>query len=128
MSSKPKACSPSGNTLVLEGIGDGKVRVNSASLDHSSTILPTKPSKSWRSRKSSSRPGLCEAREWLNHDPTGWSSRATGRGSGDSVTCPTLLTVTASRSGRSGHGTARLHCHDRWQGECETCERRARSG
>ena len=27
-------------TLALEGIGDGKVRVNSASLDHPLTILP----------------------------------------------------------------------------------------
>ena len=57
-------------TLVLEGVGDGKVRVNSASLDHSLTILPTKPSKSWRSRKSPSDPDRASA-YWLNHDAVG---------------------------------------------------------
>jgi hypothetical protein len=43
--------------LVLEGIGDDKIRVNSSSLDHPSTILPDQTIE-------------IVAIE-LNHDPTG---------------------------------------------------------
>jgi uncharacterized protein len=38
-------------TLVLEGIGDDKIRVNSSSLDHPLVILPDQALESWRSRK-----------------------------------------------------------------------------
>jgi uncharacterized protein len=39
--------------LVLEAIGDDKIRVNSSSLDQPLTILPDQAMKSWRSRRRS---------------------------------------------------------------------------
>jgi hypothetical protein len=57
-------------TLALEGIGAGKVRVNSSSLDHPLVILPDQALESWRSQKSPSDPGRTSA-YWLNHDAVG---------------------------------------------------------
>jgi len=57
-------------TLVLEAIGDDKVRVNSSSLDHPLTILPAGieivaiEKKVMVGRTSRSA-------YWLNHDPSG---------------------------------------------------------
>jgi uncharacterized protein len=57
-------------TLVLEGIGDDKIRVNSSSLDHPLVILPDQALESWRSQKLPSDPDRTSA-YWLNHDAVG---------------------------------------------------------
>jgi hypothetical protein len=65
-------------TLVLEGIGDDRVRVNSSSLDHPLVILPDQALESWRSQKSPSDPGRTSA-YWLNHDAVGVAEVGYGR-------------------------------------------------
>jgi hypothetical protein len=51
-------------TLVLEGIGDDKIRVNSASLDHPFVILAGEALEIVGIEKKRSA-------YWLNHDPSG---------------------------------------------------------
>ena len=53
--------------LVFEGIGDGKVWVNSSSLDHPLVILADQALEIGRSQKSPSDPDRTSA-YWLNHD------------------------------------------------------------
>ena len=55
-------------TLVLEAIGDDKIRVNSSSLDHPLTILPDQGIEIVAIEKTvmAGRPAY-----WLNHDPSG---------------------------------------------------------
>ena len=58
-------------TLVLEGIGDGKVRVNSASLDHPLTILPDQAIEIVAIEKNVIVARTARSADWLNHDPSG---------------------------------------------------------
>ena len=57
--------------LVLEGIGDGKVRVNSSSLDHPLTMADQGIEIVAIAREDHG--GACVTRSayWLNHDPSG---------------------------------------------------------
>jgi hypothetical protein len=58
-------------TLVLEGIGDGKVRVNSASLDHHFVILAGEALEIVGIEKKVMMGGLRAWPYWLSHDPSG---------------------------------------------------------
>jgi hypothetical protein len=48
-------------TLVLEGIGGDKIRIDSSSLDYPLVFCPTKPLESRRSQKSPSDPDRTSA-------------------------------------------------------------------
>jgi hypothetical protein len=70
--------------LVLEGIGDGKVRVNSASLDHPFVILAGEALEIVGTEKKIMMGRVGRSAYWLDHD-----SRRAGRGglrSDDQVT------------------------------------------
>jgi hypothetical protein len=58
-------------TLVLEGIGDGKVRVNSASLDHPFVILAGEALEIVGIEKKIMIGRVERSAYWLDHDPTG---------------------------------------------------------
>ena len=58
-------------TLVLEGIGDDKIRVNSSSLDHPLVILSDQALESWRSRRKIMMGRAGRSAYRLDHDPTG---------------------------------------------------------
>ena len=66
-------------TLVLEGIGDGKVRVNSASLDHPLTILPDQGIEIVGIERKVMVGRAMRSAYWLNHDPSGLVEAATVR-------------------------------------------------
>jgi hypothetical protein len=58
-------------TIVLEAIGDDKVRVNSSSLDHPLTILPEQALEIVAIEKKLMVSRMSRSAEWLNHDPSG---------------------------------------------------------
>jgi hypothetical protein len=58
-------------TLVLEGIDDGKIRVNSSSLDHPLVILPDQAIKIVGIQKKVMVGRTMRSAHWLNHDPSG---------------------------------------------------------
>jgi hypothetical protein len=57
--------------LVLEGIGDGKVRVNSSSLDHPVVILADQALEIVSFKKQIMLGRIERSPYWLDHDPTG---------------------------------------------------------
>ena len=57
--------------LVLEGIGDDKIRVNSSSLDHPLTILPDQTIEIVAIEKKLIVSRQMRSAYWLNHDPSG---------------------------------------------------------
>jgi hypothetical protein len=71
-------------TLVLEGIGDGKVRVNSSSLDHPVVVLPDQGLEIVGIQKKVMVGRVARSAYWLNHDPSGLVEA--GYGSGDQLT------------------------------------------
>jgi hypothetical protein len=58
-------------TLVLEAIGDDKIRVNSSSLDHPLTILPDQGIEIVAIEKKVMVGRTSRSAYWLNHDPSG---------------------------------------------------------
>jgi hypothetical protein len=58
-------------TLVLEGIGDDKIRVNSSSLDHPLVILPEQAIEIVGIEKKVMVGRVTRSAYWLNHDPCG---------------------------------------------------------
>ena len=58
-------------TLVLEGIGEGKVRVNSASLDNLFVILAGKALEIVGIAKKIMMGRAMRSAYWLDHDPSG---------------------------------------------------------
>jgi hypothetical protein len=58
-------------TLVLEGIGHNKIRINSPSLDHPLVILADPALEIVAIEKKTSQPASWRSAYWLNHDPTG---------------------------------------------------------
>jgi hypothetical protein len=61
--------------LVLEGIGDGKVRVNSLSLDYPLTVLPDQGIEIVAIEKKVMVGRTMRSAYWLNHDPSGLQLR-----------------------------------------------------
>jgi hypothetical protein len=57
--------------VVLEGIGDDKVRVNSSSLDHPLVILPEQALEIVAIEKKVMVGRVTRSAYWLNHDPCG---------------------------------------------------------
>jgi hypothetical protein len=57
--------------LVLEGIGDDKVRVNSSSLDHPLVVLPDQALEIVGIAKKVMVGRVKRSAYWLNHDPSG---------------------------------------------------------
>jgi hypothetical protein len=57
--------------LVLEGIGDDKVWVNSSSLDHPLVILPDQGIEIVAIEKKVMVGRATRSAYWLNHDPSG---------------------------------------------------------
>ena len=57
--------------LVLEGIGDDKIRVNSSSLDYPLTILPDQAIEIVGIEKKVMVGRAMRSAYWLNHDPSG---------------------------------------------------------
>ena len=57
--------------LVLEGIGDDKVRVNSSSLDHPLVVLPDQALEIVAIAKKVMVGRVQRLAYWLNHDPSG---------------------------------------------------------
>jgi hypothetical protein len=70
-------------TLVLEGIGMGKVRVNSASLDHPFVILAGEALEIVGIEKKIMMGRVGRSAYWLDHDPSAGRGRLR---SGDQVT------------------------------------------
>ena len=70
--------------LVLEGIGDDKVLVNSSSLDHSLVILLDQGIEIVAIEKKVMVGRTARSAYWLNHDPSGLVEA--GYGSDDEVT------------------------------------------
>ena len=58
-------------TLVLEAIGDDKIRVNSSSLDHPLTILADQAIEIVGIEKKVMVGRTGRSAYWLNHNPTG---------------------------------------------------------
>jgi hypothetical protein len=58
-------------TLVLEGIGAGKVRVNSSSLDHPFVILAGEALEIVGIEKKVMMGRVGRSAYWLDHDPSG---------------------------------------------------------
>ena len=58
-------------TLVFEAIGDGKIRVNSLSLDYPLTILPDQGVEIVAIEKKVMVGRVTRSAYWLNHDPSG---------------------------------------------------------
>jgi hypothetical protein len=58
-------------TLVLEGIGDDKIRLNSSSLDHPLTILPDQGVEIVGIQRKVMVGRAMRSAYWLNHDPSG---------------------------------------------------------
>jgi hypothetical protein len=58
-------------TLVLEAIGDDKIRVNSSSLGHPLTILPDQAIEIVGIEKKVMVRRVARSAYWLNHDPSG---------------------------------------------------------
>ena len=57
--------------LVLEAIGDDKIRVNSSSLNHPLTILPDQALEIVEIEKKVMVRRTARSAYWLNHDPSG---------------------------------------------------------
>jgi hypothetical protein len=64
--------------LVLEGIGDDKVRVNSSSLDHPLVILPGQAIEIVGIEKKVMVGRVARSAYWLNHDPSGLTDAGYG--------------------------------------------------
>jgi hypothetical protein len=62
-------------TLVLEAIGDDKIRVNSTSLDHPLTILADQAIEIVGIEKKVMVGRTMRSAYWLNHDPSGLVDR-----------------------------------------------------
>jgi hypothetical protein len=58
-------------TLVLEAIGDDKIRVNSSGLDHPLVILPDQAIEIVGIQKKVMVGRVLRSAYWLNHDPSG---------------------------------------------------------
>jgi len=65
--------------LVLEGIGDDKIRINSSSLDHPVVILADQSLEIVVIAKTLYCTRVARSAYWLNIDPTGMVEGATGR-------------------------------------------------
>jgi hypothetical protein len=65
-------------TLVLEGLGDDKIRVNSSSLDHPSTILPDQGLEIVGIEKKVTVGRVTRSAYWLNRDPSGLTEAGYG--------------------------------------------------
>jgi hypothetical protein len=73
-------------TLVLEGIGDDKIRVNSSSLDHPLVILPDQALEIVAIEKKVMVGRVTRSAYWLNRDPSGIVDAGYGTSSsGDEV-------------------------------------------
>jgi hypothetical protein len=70
-------------TLVLEGIGDGKIRLNSSSLDHPLTILADQGIEIVAIEKKVMVGRTMRSAYWLNHDPSGLADACCRRRSDD---------------------------------------------
>jgi hypothetical protein len=57
--------------IVLEGIGDDKIRVNSSSLDHPLVFLPDQGIEIVAIAKKVMVGRVTRSAYWLNHDPSG---------------------------------------------------------
>jgi hypothetical protein len=57
--------------LVLEGVGDDKIRVNSSSLDHPLVILADQGLEIVAIQKKVMVGRVTRSAYWLNHDPSG---------------------------------------------------------
>ena len=57
--------------VVLEGIGDDKIRVNSSSLDHPLVVLPEQALEIVGFAKKVMMGRVARSAYWLNHDPSG---------------------------------------------------------
>jgi hypothetical protein len=75
--------------LVLEGIGDDKIRVNSSSLGHPLVILPDQAIEIVGIEKKVMVGRTMRSAYWLNHDPSGLAGR--GLRAGDEVTCHSVM-------------------------------------
>jgi hypothetical protein len=64
--------------LVLEAIGDNKIRVNSSSLDHPLTILPDQAIEIVGIEKKVIATRTVRSAYWLNHGPTGMTEAGYG--------------------------------------------------
>ena len=65
-------------TLVLEGIGDDKTRVNSSSLDHPLVILADQAIEIVGIEKKVMVGRVRRSAYWLNHDPSGLTDAGYG--------------------------------------------------
>jgi hypothetical protein len=65
-------------TLVLEAIGDDKIRVNSSSLDHPLTILPDQAIQIVGIEEKVIVSRQMRSAYWLNHDPNGLTEAGYG--------------------------------------------------
>ena len=82
-------------TLVLEGIGEGKVRVNSASLDHLFVILAGGALEIVGIAKKIMMGRVGRSAYWLDHDPSGLVEAVMVRRRSNSVTAHQRTWVTA---------------------------------
>ena len=69
--SRPHASAAEKITLVLEGIGDDKICVNSSSLDHPLVFLPDQGIEIGGIEKKVTVGRIVRSAYWLNHDPRG---------------------------------------------------------
>jgi hypothetical protein len=65
-------------TLVLEGIGDDKVWMNSSSLDHPLVILPDQALEIVGIEKKVMVGRTARSAYWVNHDPSGLTEAGYG--------------------------------------------------
>jgi hypothetical protein len=66
--------------LVIEGIGEGKVRVNSANLNHPVVILAGEALEIVGIAKKIMLGRIERSAYWMNHDPTGLQPAPKGKG------------------------------------------------
>ena len=76
--SRPHASGGGKITLVLEGIGDDKTRVNSSSLDHPLVILADQAIEIVGIEKKVMVGRVRRSAYWLNHDPSGLTDAGYG--------------------------------------------------
>jgi hypothetical protein len=65
-------------TLVLEGVGEGKIWVNSSSLDHPLVILADQGIEIVGIQKKVMVGRVTRSAYWLNHDPSGLTEAGYG--------------------------------------------------
>ena len=76
--SRPHASGRGEIGLVLEGIGDDKIRVNSSSLDHPFVILADQGIEIVAIEKKVMVGRTARLAYWLNHDPSGLTEAGYG--------------------------------------------------